>query len=207
MPISNYGELQVAVGDWLNRADLTARIPDFIALAESKIRRKVRARTVAESALAAADTISIASLPVAHVRSLRMAAPNRTGVLGQVTLEEVFDMRERFADTAGIPAVYAISGTSIYLAPRPDSAYPLRLSYYEVVPALSDAAPTNYLLSSYPDVYLYGALMEAAPYLEESEKIAQWKSLFEEAVFEVNRDFERGEHGANLRAPSFRQVF
>ena len=37
MPFANYTELQAAVADWLNRTDLSSRIVDFIALAESKM--------------------------------------------------------------------------------------------------------------------------------------------------------------------------
>jgi hypothetical protein len=44
MSISTYGELKAAVADWLNRTDLTARIPDFIQLAESDIFRFFSAR-------------------------------------------------------------------------------------------------------------------------------------------------------------------
>jgi hypothetical protein len=34
MAITTYSELKTAVADWLNRADLTSVIPDFIALAK-----------------------------------------------------------------------------------------------------------------------------------------------------------------------------
>lgn len=34
MAISNYTELQTAVANWLDRDDLSARIPEFIGLCE-----------------------------------------------------------------------------------------------------------------------------------------------------------------------------
>jgi len=37
MSIATYSELQTAVADWMHRTDLTAKIPDFITLAESRI--------------------------------------------------------------------------------------------------------------------------------------------------------------------------
>ena len=37
MALANYSDLQSAVAGWLNRTDLTSQIPDFIALAESKL--------------------------------------------------------------------------------------------------------------------------------------------------------------------------
>ncbi len=42
MAITTYSELKTALGNWLNRDDLTAVIPDFISLAETDINRKLR---------------------------------------------------------------------------------------------------------------------------------------------------------------------
>jgi hypothetical protein len=39
MAINNYTELVAAIAEWLARDDLTARIPDFVTLAEAKINR------------------------------------------------------------------------------------------------------------------------------------------------------------------------
>src|SRR6185437_5124068 len=36
-----YAGLQASVADWLNRADLAAVVPDFIALAEAQISRRL----------------------------------------------------------------------------------------------------------------------------------------------------------------------
>ena len=40
MPITTYSELQQAIADWMNRADLSATIPNFIANAEARLNRK-----------------------------------------------------------------------------------------------------------------------------------------------------------------------
>ena len=44
MAISNYGELKTSVANWLDRDDLTDRIPEFIALCVSMIIRSLRIR-------------------------------------------------------------------------------------------------------------------------------------------------------------------
>ena len=44
MAISTYSELQTAVANWLDRDDLTARIPEFIVLAEARYNRELRIR-------------------------------------------------------------------------------------------------------------------------------------------------------------------
>jgi len=44
MALSTYTNIKDAVADWLDRSDLTSRIPDFIALAETRINRDLRIR-------------------------------------------------------------------------------------------------------------------------------------------------------------------
>ncbi len=48
MAITSYSTLQTSIGDWLNRADLTAVIPDFITLAEAQFNRNIRHRKMVE---------------------------------------------------------------------------------------------------------------------------------------------------------------
>ena len=42
MALTTYAELKTAIGDFLNRDDLTSVAPDFISLAEADINRRVR---------------------------------------------------------------------------------------------------------------------------------------------------------------------
>ena len=44
MALTTYATLQTAIGDWLNRADLTSVIPDLITLAEAQFQRQIRHR-------------------------------------------------------------------------------------------------------------------------------------------------------------------
>ena len=44
MALGTFTELKDAVADWLDRSDLTSRIPDFIALAEARLNRELRIR-------------------------------------------------------------------------------------------------------------------------------------------------------------------
>ena len=44
MALGTFTELKDAIADWLDRSDLTARIPDFITLAEARLNRDLRIR-------------------------------------------------------------------------------------------------------------------------------------------------------------------
>jgi hypothetical protein len=207
MPLSNYTELQANLADVLDRQDVIAKLPIYIALAEGRLRRELRARSVAEQVLSVSS--GSAALP-ALVSLLRLARVNRSNYgapMTQVTLEKLFDQREAFRGVAGVPQFYAVADNTIYLAPEPDNTYELRISYYELAPALSDAAPTNWLLTRYPDAYFYATLCEISVWLMEDERIPMWEQRFDKIVFQINRQYEQEELGANLRTPRLSQVF
>ena len=42
MSLDNYTDLQAAIGNWLNRGDLAAAIPDFITIAESQMLKRFK---------------------------------------------------------------------------------------------------------------------------------------------------------------------
>ena len=46
MAIGTYDELKTAVANWLDRDDLTDRIPEFISLAEARFNRVLRLRSM-----------------------------------------------------------------------------------------------------------------------------------------------------------------
>lgn len=71
MAIGTYGQLKTAVASWLHRTDLTSVIPDFIALAESNIRRDVRCRAMEQSATGTLSASTLA-LPTRFVQARRV---------------------------------------------------------------------------------------------------------------------------------------
>ena len=46
MAINTYSTLQTAVANWLDRDDLTDRIPEFVSLAEATFNRTLRLRAM-----------------------------------------------------------------------------------------------------------------------------------------------------------------
>jgi len=73
MAITTYAELQAAAATWLVRGDLTARIPEFIALAEARLNRVLRTR-LAETEVAVTTTVGSrkAALPAGFTEPLRL---------------------------------------------------------------------------------------------------------------------------------------
>ena len=82
---------------------------------------------------------------------------------------------------------FTIEGTAIQLLPTPDASYTLQINYYKSIPALSGVADSgdNWLLVSHPDVYLYGTLLQASPYLMDPQSTQIWDGLLSRAMQEV----------------------
>ena len=185
MAISTYSELQTAIASWLNRSDLTAQVPDFIALAETRINRDLRAREqqVIVTTGASINTAFLA-LPGDFLEFKSFRITDVGGNAFELMLATPEQLSAALAENSvsNTPKFVTIIGDQFQLWPAPEQTYVGSLAYVRKVPALSDAAPTNWLLSDAPDVYLYGALMAAGPFLRDNEALVTFKALFDEAI-------------------------
>jgi hypothetical protein len=183
MAITTYSELQAAIADWLNRSDLTARIPDFITLAETRINRDLRAREQQVIATANVDTPFFA-LPgdFLEFKSFRITDTGGNAFELMLATPEQISAALAESSVSNTPRFVTIIGDQFQLWPAPDQMYVGSLAYVRKVQALSDAAPTNWLLTDAPDVYLYGSLMSAGPFLRDNEALVTFKTLFDEAI-------------------------
>jgi hypothetical protein len=183
MSIGTYAELQTAVGDWLHRSGLT-NIADLIKLGESRINRELRLFDMENVASLTASTSNrFVTLPTGFIEAidLTLYSDNYPQTLSQVPLSRI---NNRATDITGLPHYYAISSNIIFDI-QPDSAYALSLRYLKKLDIATDL--TNNVLTNNPDVYLYSALMAAAPYLKNDDRIAMWRDLLADAVKSANR--------------------
>lgn len=194
MALTSYSELKTSIANYLNRSDLTSVIPDFITLTEAKLNRVLRLR-VMQKRVSTTTTASDAfvDLPSDFLEMVQFFVDsNPNSVLDYVSPTDI--EINNVNETSGKPASYTIMGSEIKLNPIPDSTYTLKLTYFSKIPALSDSNTTNYILSNYPQVYLYGALVEAQPYIINDERLPTWLTLYNEAVQLINRDDEQGRY-------------
>lgn len=196
--IANYADLSSAVTSWLNRADLQATVPDFIALAEERIARDIRCRQMVVSAtLTTVAGVESVALPDRWIEgvSLRIVEP-------QIQLEYVTpeELRGMFGSTYnGLPSVYTIEGESLILGPVPAQVYSLQSIYYQRFTPLSGTG-TNALLDASPSLYLFAALAEASPFLMDDQRAGLWESKYAAVVRQVNAT----ESSANSAGTSLR---
>jgi len=196
MAITTYAELKTAIGDWLNRDDLDSVIPNFISLAEAQFNRSIRHRKMVTRSDATLDTPYFA-VPSDWLQTIRFQLnTNPVTPLLFVTPEQALE--ESMVYSAGQqPLFYTTIGQQFQVVPTPDTSYDAELLYYAKIPALSDSATTNWLLTESPDLYLYGALIQSAPYLKEDERINVWAGLYQRLIDDMMLADERARIGSS----------
>jgi hypothetical protein len=207
MAITNYGELKSAIGDFLNRSDLTSVIPTFIDFAEAEINRTLRVRQMVARAEAAIDT-RFSAVPSDFVEAKDLVIVTGTPVtpLEFVTQQEMAQIRNTEIASAGKPKYFSVVGAQFEFVPTPDAEYSLEMTYFAKISALTLDADTNWLLTDYPDLYLYTSLMHSAPYLKDDERLAVWAQLAKKAKEElIARDTSASFNGSTpkMRVRSF----
>ncbi len=201
MALGTFTELKDAIADWLDRSDLTARIPDFIALAEARINRELRIRPMeVRSIMYTTSGQKYFNLPGGYIqmRNIQLNT-NPTQPLEYITPE----MLDRLygSNTTGKPKAYTLIGDEIQLSPIPDSAYELEMAFYEKFTSLGDGTSgtvtSNWLTKNAPDILLYGALMEAEPFIKNDERVAVWLNGYGNAVDKLQKADQRDRHSGS----------
>jgi hypothetical protein len=205
MALDTYSGLQTEVASYLGRSDLTDKIKTFVALAEKRFNRELRLRIMEtkNDALVTVAGTSYVALP-SDFREMRQVSVsgNLPTMLSYITPDQ---LTVRLADT-GKPDSYTVIGEKLYFAPVPDAVYTLSLTYYAAVAALSDAAPTNALLTNHPDIYLYGALVESGPYTRTTAPVETWANYLKEAMANATQADQKSRYTGQINMRPIRKV-
>lgn len=196
MAISNYGELKSAIAGWTERSDLTARIPDFIALAERRIFRGSDGSHPLQTP--ANETKRTFSNYDAEVG---LCIPDDYLKLKNITwdgcpLERISDQQylawacrpdtrtnNGTVQPAGQPRYFARYACKFFVYPFPpvDTDELLQLNYWQDQSGqLVNDADANPILTICPGAYLFGSLVEAEGFLFNDQRIPLWESRFQD---------------------------
>lgn len=192
--MQDYDGLKSAIADFLNRDDLSSTIATFVRLAEAQMARDIRHWRMEKRKVATFDE-GFELLPDDWVQTIRLEMGGRPMELA--SREEIARWKRSHATAR--PRYFAHVAGKLEVWPAPDGEYEGELLYLARIPPLSDSEPTNWLLTEAPDAYLYGSLLQSAPYLVEDERTQVWGSLYAAAVQNLNQASERARHSGPLR--------
>ena len=179
--ITSYSTLVDAIVDRMNDSSLSTQAPEFIQLAEASFNRRLYCLEAEGTATITADA-SI-PLPTDYKGSMSMRIDDEKP-LKQLSAD---DFQTKWSQaTAAVPQNFAIFGGIIHLGPEPDTTYTVTMTYLRSLTGLSETNATNWLLELHPDLYLYGALVEAEMRGWNDERFPLINGRLEGMIAEIN---------------------
>jgi hypothetical protein len=185
MALANFNNLKDAILTEFSRNDsgFVDALHDFILRGESVLNRRLRTHQMrATATVTISSSASTASLPTGFLSDIGL---HYTSDLSQLTPATDADLVYWGSTDSGQPRLYRV-GATVYEFDRPaDQSYATKAVYYKANNLTSDS--TNWLLTNYPDAYLYASCFEAAAARQAKDRMALYKPLRDEIIEEINR--------------------
>jgi hypothetical protein len=173
--ISDYSALLMDAGDYSGNNAIAHLMPRFVGLAETKLNRVLRVGAMEKSAVVTLVT-GDGNLPDDFLEMRQtLSADGRN--LRSWSIQE---LSNRFQSYGGNPQGYSVVGNQLRVRPTTDGD--IAITYYAKLPPLTPSAPTNWLLTSAPDVYLYAVVEEIAIWERDADKVGSARALKDEAI-------------------------
>ena len=194
MALDTYSNLKTSVANYLNRSDLTAFLGDFITLTEARLNRELRVREMVntDTSITTVAGTQEYTLPTGYLEATTIIFQSDPYCTLRFISNSDFYNKYNASQARGKPTYFTIVGDKILLGVSPNSATTLQVNYCKKLTTLSDSNATNTILTNYPELYLYGALAESAPFIMQDERINVWGTLYKEALKNANDTSSRG---------------
>jgi hypothetical protein len=184
MALDSYANLQTSILDWIARPGdplVAPAVPDMIAMFEEEARDRLRTRfnESASTQITIPANSNIVALPSDFIglRGLYLttAGPNR-----RLTFQTPDNLDTNFWYSPGSTWAFTIEGLNLRAVGYTEGdPLPINIDYTQGLPGLSNTITSNWLLQSYPSLYLWGALTFASLYIGDDGRAPQWLSARE----------------------------
>jgi len=209
-----YAELTQQIQDYVQSDETTflANLDGIIQLAEQRINRDVKSpdSRVSTTGTVSSQTITTPSDFVMQLSLFVNISGTQTGLLLKEPsyLTEAYGVTAHSAGTTGAPAYYAIqassdTNTTILVAPSASTPYTYTLYYYRTPDTIVGASSNTTWVSTYfPQVLLYGCLVEAYSFLKGDPQMQQqYEKLYQLGLIELKNVCEDEQRMDNYRNP------
>ncbi len=177
--LKDYDTLKATVASWTHRTDLTVSVPEFIALAESRLGREL-ALLDWEASAEASLIDSKATLPTEY-KTLRRVT-NEDGNPLEYRTPSQFAIEVNSRILARAPSVYTLTGFTLEVGQPVGDGTKVFIDYIARLVPLSDSNQTNWLLENHPDLLFYGSMENAMAYIKDEAREAKWANRFNQAL-------------------------
>jgi hypothetical protein len=204
MTITSYATLQSEIASWLNRDDLTAIIPTFIQFVESDVNSRLRHQKMVVRAQATSDQ-EFVQLPADWLEAINIHIIDGAQPLRFVTLDEADRINKQQIVTE--PSFYSIMDDALEIIPAPADDIDIEMIYYGKVTALSDQNTSNWLLVKAPDLYLYGSLVHASPYLLDDQRVGLFANMYNSRLEALALESDKAVHSGGPLVARTRKTY
>jgi hypothetical protein len=208
----DYLSLRTAIQQFteVDEPTFVANIPVFVQNTEVIVNNSVQLPAFRQTAtLSTVASNQYVTLPSGFLSMFSVAVISPTEGYVYLLNKDVNYIREAypFPATTGLPTTYALNdATQIALGPTPNAVYSLNVNYYAYPPSIVTAG-TSWLGVNFPNVLLWGTLVEAYIYLKgEPELIQTYQAKFQEAMAELKQLGDGKNRGDTYRKGQVRDM-
>lgn len=201
MALDTYAGLLAELQDWcFGRSDIP--YASFVSMAEARFNRELRVQAMEQTSIVTTDE-TIIEVPDDWLETITFARQTSTGVCVMDSNSIAQELQMRYA--TGEPVSYNHMDGGIRVSPPPNGEFTYELVYYKKIPPLTSVDP-NWLLTKSPDLYVYGSLVQAAPWLMDDNRMTLWEAKTVSIIQGMNDESKRAEH-ARGQGPVRRVTF
>lgn len=188
MALADYEGLRQKIINQSHRSDLDLQIDDFIQLAETEMRAnpdeslKMNEGEVI-TVLNTLTTTALLPLPVGYQK-----ARSSNIKIGETlySLEYRTPDQMRIRSGTGQPCFFTINANQIEFDVVPDIVYEVTFKYFAEFAPLTSSNTTNFVLTKYPNIYLYGCMAQVGSYTNEEQLEAIYNAKFLDSIRSAN---------------------
>jgi hypothetical protein len=202
--ITNYSGLLQAVSDWVNTPEIEQFADQMVQFVETDLNSRLRCREMIIRARTTSSAEYVA-LPPDWVEAINLNLVGAKSPLRYVTLDEADIVKSDRVYTA--TNFYSLMDGAVELIPAPSGNVEIEMIYYSKIPPLSDSNTTNWLLDRAPDIYLYGALTHAAPFLKNDARIQTFGQIYLSRVESLQEEAQKSLHSGSPLVARTRRAY
>jgi len=190
----NYAEIKALAISYSDRNDIEIvnNVDNFIRIVESRINRALKTQkmetrisitTVAEQEYydLPADFGGLRDIEI------RATEESRTRYTLSYLSPEQMNQRSSMDDTGRYKIYYTIIANQIQIMPPQDGKV-MELIYHKLIEKLGGVTDTNWISDTYPDLYVFGILVEISSFVKDATAAGLWNERFSSILNEITLD-------------------
>lgn len=184
-----YDSLVTDIQQYAERTDqpFIDQIPRFIMLAENRLATEVKGL-----GLLVVASFSTGINQSTYVKPARWRETKSLTVNGKYLFPRSYEYCRTYLIgnvPNSFPKYYSdYDYEHLFIVNKPDAVYSCELSYYERPEPLSDSNQTNWITQYAPQLIIYSSLLEAQPFLKQSNRLQEFSTLYEQAKAAITQE-------------------